>query len=494
LASYVRRYNAEFSRPWTRSDHEELSEAVADADIVLGADFHAFAQSQRIHLRILRTVPKQRQVVLAVEAIAAGDQASLDRFMNGDLSESEFLQKVKWNQRWGFPWENYRPLFELARAKGYQVVGINTPMRKDSENSLVRRDRFCASVISTWRKRCPAALIYVVIGDLHLAKGHLPSALAGRGKTKVQGRVVTVLQNSEHLYFRLARSGKEHQVDVLKAGGGRFCVIGSPPWVKWQSYLMYLEETYDRDLEAGGVDYTDYVASFAIFIARDLGLSPGLEDLLVVTLDQKQGWKQIKRRLTKAEVRMVQALTQRERSFYLPQAASLFLARASINHASTLAGQYLHARLCDLRRPAWRFPAEFEAQIWLEAVGFFCSKLINHKRKTESVHELKIEAAESEKAGRGREALRLALAQRLAELQSRRQRVRFKPQSKGSYLEAARIVGHMMGDRLYHAVAAKKLPTDTLVAWMQVDPLGEGFAETYLHWVRQVDAMFAEKS
>ncbi len=494
LASYVRRYNAEFSRPWARSSHKALNEAIADANIVLGADFHAFAQSQRIHLRILRDLPAKRQVLLAVEAIAAEDQGSIDQFLAGKLSEENFLLKIKWKQRWGFPWENYKPLFELAAKRGYQVVGINTGMSKAGENSLLRRDRFCAQVIAHWRAKRPEALIYVVIGDLHLARGHLPEALEALGATSEESRVVTVLQNSEHLYFRLARSGKEHQVDVLRARGGRFCVIGSPPWVKWQSYLMYLEETYDRDLAAGGVDYTDYVASFAIFIARDLGLNPKLDELSVVTLDQIQGWKQIKRKLDKLELRMVQALTQMERSFYLPQTDSLFLARASINHASTLAGQFLHAGLCDLRRPAWRFPADFEGQIWLEAIGFFCSKLINHKRKAESIQELKSELASSDKKSRGREALRLALAQRLAELHPKRKKVRFKPQVKEAYLQAARIVGHMLGDRIYYAVAAKKLPIDVLVSWMQIDPLNNGFPENYFRWVRQIDALIAERA
>lgn len=492
LASYVRRYNAEFSRPWTRSNHDELINAIGAADIALGADFHAFAQSQRIHLRILRALPETRRIILALEAIPAEHQVHLDQYMNGGISEQEFLQRVRWSQRWGFPWENYKPLFDLAKKRGVQVVGINTAAEDPRSQSLVKRDRFCAAVISRWLEKSPGSLVYVIIGDLHLARGHLPAALAGAKGPASRARVVTVLQNSEHLYFRLAKTGKEHQIEVLRAKGGRFCVIGSPPWVKWQSYLMYLEETYDRDLEAGGVDYTDYVASFVIFIARDLGLSPELQDLSVVTLDQVQGWRQLRSKLDRNSQKMVEILTQSERSFFLPQTSTAFLARASINHASTLAGQFLHSRLCDLLRPAWKFPAEFEGQIWIETVGFFCSKLINHKRKAENIPDLKAELSGAAERARGREVLRLALAQRLAELHPRRQRVKFKPKSKASYLEAARIVGHMFGDRLYFAVAQKRLPVDELVRWMQVDPLNEGFAENYFRWVRRVDSLLLD--
>lgn len=493
LASYVRRYNAEFSRPWARSDHDALIEAIAAADVVLGADFHAFAQSQRIHLRVLRSLPEDRRTILALEAVPAHYQVHIDQFMTGKITESEFLQKVKWSQLWGFPWENYRPLFELAKKRGLQVVGINTGAGDGRSQSLVKRDRFCAAVISRWLEREPHALVYVIIGDLHLARGHLPAALAGAKGAASTAKIVTVLQNSEHLYFRLAKTGKEHQVEVLRAKGSRFCVIGSPPWVKWQSYLMYLEETYDRDLDAGGLDYTDYVASFVIFIARDLGLSPAIQDLSVVTLDQVQGWRQLSSKLDRIERKMVGRLSKNERSFFLPQTATAFLARTSINHASTLAGQFLHSGLCDLTRPPWRFPEEFEAQIWIEAIGFFCSKLINHKRKTENLPDLKAELSGAAERARGREVLRLALAQRLAELHPRRQRVKFKPKDRASYLEAARIVGHMFGDRLYFAVAHKKLPVAELVRWMQVDPLNEGFAENYFRWTRYVDDLLLER-
>lgn len=484
LASYIRRYNAEFSRPWLSSNHHQLVAAVEAADVVLGADFHAFAQSQRIHLRILRAVQRE-PVILALEALTTNDQTHIDEFMAGRLPERDFLQKVKWNQRWGFPWENYKPLFELAIERGFQVVGIERKRPTSQAQPLFHRDQHSATVIREWRKRCPDALIYVIIGDLHLAHRHLPSALVPRDKVKTPVRVLKILQNSEHLYFRLARSGREHQVEVMRAKNDRFCVLGSPPWVKWQSYLMYLEQTYDRDLDAGGVDFTDYVASFAVFMARDLGLTLTLENLSVVTLDQGKGWREISRGLDVSGRRLVRVLIENERSFFLPQAQRLFLARTSINHAATLAGYYLHAHHCELTRSPWRFPAEFEAQIWIEAVGFFCSKLINHKRKADTLTELKDQLAE-ERNARTKEVLRLAIAQRQLELHPRQKQIRMKPRWKESYLEAARIVGAMLGENLYQAVAEKKLRLKTVGEWLKVNPLHSEFQVSYYRWVREL--------
>ncbi|MGE0764712.1 MAG: ChaN family lipoprotein [Bdellovibrionales bacterium] len=484
LNAYIRRYNAEFNRPWQKSSHADLRKSVAESEVILGADFHAFSQSQRIHLRILRELPVERPVVLALEALAATDQMAIDQFMSGKLSEAQFLAQVKWDQAWGFPFENYKPLFELARERRFKVVGLNRHHTMGKMlHALPRRDQFGAEVIARWRERQPKALIYVVIGDLHLASGHLPAALQRVGKS----RVLTILQNSEHLYFRLAKHGQEHKVDVMRAKGGRFCVLGSPPWVKWQSYLMYLEQTYDRDIDAGGMDYTDYVASYAVFIARDLGVQASLEDMAVFTPDQINVWRQLQRGLKADEKRMARAMIKCDRSFLLPQTGVLFLSRASINHAATLAGQFLHANLGDRTKTAWSFPSQFEAQIWIEAIGFFCSKLINHKRKADQLADLKTQLVAADPKGRGKDVLRLALAQRLSELTGKPRKLNFRPRRKEAYLEAARIVGHMLGDRLYQTVADKHMSMSEVVRLMQYDPTAAGFRDLYHAWVAKID-------
>lgn len=484
LQTYVRRYNAEFSRPWSKSSYEVLNREIEASQVILGADFHAFSQSQRIHLRLLRNLPLDRPVVLGLEAISSRQQKTLDQYLEGRLEEGEFLKRVKWQESWGFPFENYRPLLQLAKERGFRVRGVNREETSGKiESSLLRRDEHCADLIAQWLRKEPQTLIYVIIGDLHLAERHLPLAIEKRAP--VDSKVLTILQNSEHLYFRLAKARQEQKVEVMRASGGRFCVLGSPPWVKWQSYLMYLEQTEDRDLEAGEADYTDHVASYAVFLARDLGLRVGLEDLAVFTPQQSSVWHSLEKKLKSQDLKMAQALFQADRSFYAPQAHVLFLSRASVNHAATLAGQYIHAALGDRMTTTWNFPAQFEAQIWIEAVGFFCSKMMNHKRKADRLNDLKMQLEVLGNKKTGQAVLRLALAQRLGELTGKKRR--FHPLQKKTYLEAARIVGHMMGERLFRVVTQKTLSLTVLIEWLQMDPSQVGFEKTYYQIVDAIE-------
>lgn len=474
IATYVRRYNSEFSRPWKQSSHVELLAAVDRAQIVLGADFHAFSQSQRIHLRILRGLPRKRQVIIGLEALSSDHNKLVDSFLKGEISEARFLEKTMWAERWGFPFANYRPLFELAKSRGFRLVGIS-PKGRRPWGELRRRDDFAARIIQNWKKKDPEALFYVIVGDLHLAQGHLPRLVRKR-LGREQSRLVTVLQNSEHLYFRLAKRRKEHSAEVMKSADGRYCVLSSPPWVKWQSYLMFLENSLDHQMEGEEADFTEFVASLTGFLCREFATENQTEDLTVVSPEIEEGWLGALGKMSKTERQFAHHLIRNGQSFNLPTSGFLFLARPSINHAAHLAGQYLHAQLCHLKRVTWIFPKDFEAQIWREAVGFFCSKLINHKRKSESLSEHK---------KRSPEAVRVALAQRLSEVEGSGRRPRFRPRRPESFLEAARIVGSIHGDRLYTLYTLGRLTLKDVLSEMKLDPLDPQFRGHHRRWLER---------
>lgn len=101
---YAREYKREFDGRWQLcGNDEELSARLTETQIVLGGDFHAFSQAQRSHLRLLRDLPKSRSVILGVECIESCDQDVVDSFLEGELTEEEFLDQVNWAEHWGSP-------------------------------------------------------------------------------------------------------------------------------------------------------------------------------------------------------------------------------------------------------------------------------------------------------------------------------------------------------------------------------------------------------
>ena len=497
ILHYAQEYKNEFNGRWREVSHQQFQGKLAEANLILGGDFHAFGQSQKSHLRLLRDFPNNDSVILAVECFESRHQAAVDAYISSEkMKEEQFLEAIQWSARWGFPWEHYRPLFELARERKYRVVALNRYFRTRSESNLQKRDIHAAKVLAATRRAHPNHIVYVIFGDLHLAEKHLPKALK-KERALVKEKILRVFLNSEKLYFRQAKEGAVSRHIVLRGAKDRYCLLTAPPWVKWQSYLMYLEQTYDRDLEEeGGIDYTDHVASLIRLAGDDLGVRLKAQDIAVYGSEDRSLHQIFQKLLSDYEMRILAHLIDRDRSFFVPQGGMFYLSRPTINHAAGLAGQYIQAKLSGRSRTVWDMPKDFIASIWVESVSFFVSKLINSHRMSESLRSLRQELEAGDPKGRGRDVLLVVLDQRMSEIiqihSGRKRSRRYKPSRKSQYLDASRILGNMMGERVFTAFKLGRLPRKSLINLISQDVFSDDFSEIYFQTIRRLESHGSE--
>jgi uncharacterized iron-regulated protein len=159
-----------------------MADAAAKSDVVFFGEQHDDDETHRAELALLSAIGERRgKVVLSLEMFERDVQPLLDAYLAGRLSEADFRAQSR-------PWPNYeadyRPLVELARAKGWPVLAANVPRRLASAfskrglpavDSLVASDRsFVANDI-----QCPKDTYYdkfvAVMGAGHGA----PPAAAG---------------------------------------------------------------------------------------------------------------------------------------------------------------------------------------------------------------------------------------------------------------------------------------------------------------------------
>ena len=136
LVPYFKSYQKEFKGSWRSSSYKELFFELSQAKVVLGADFHAHSQSQRVHLRLLREFSKEKNWALALECFEAKDQKWVDLLVEKKIKEKEFLRKIQWEKRWGFPWAHYRPLIKLAIQKKIPIIAMNKHFKSRTLESL----------------------------------------------------------------------------------------------------------------------------------------------------------------------------------------------------------------------------------------------------------------------------------------------------------------------------------------------------------------------
>lgn len=493
LRGYREEFEGEFRKPWRASTRQQLFKEIESSDLVLLADFHALGQSQRSQLRILKGLDKKRSTVLAVEFFEARHQHLIDGLIDGEISEKDFLQAIEWSKSWGFPWEHYRPLIRYAQKHGIRLYGLNRQVAERSGQSLKLRDDFAATRILEIRREHPESRVLVIFGDLHLASKHLPKSLQRLRKRSEVLRILTVFQNSEKIYFRLLEKEQELTVDVVRLSRDQFCVVSVPPWVKWENYLLFLERHLDRELSGETVEYTDHVSRFIKVIATDFNIQLEVGSFSVYTPDDAKFWGLLEQRYQGRTLKSFRELIRESKSFYVPELQIAYLARPSVNHAAQLAMSVAHSQMSGWRQFPQPTSEDFLKMIWLEAVQYFGSKLINPKRKTDTIQDLRAALASRSPTDLGEEALKLALHQRMSEvlfLTGQNAKLNpARPRRTSSYREAARLLGGLLGEKLYTGFRKKVIGAPALLRLFSRPVDDPGFAAFYFELLEIVEGL-----
>lgn len=105
----------------------QMADAAAKADVVFFGEQHDDDETHRAELALLSAIGERRRaVILSLEMFERDVQPVLDTYLAGRIGEEEFLAQSR-------PWPNYatdyRPLVELAKAKGWPVIASNVPRR-----------------------------------------------------------------------------------------------------------------------------------------------------------------------------------------------------------------------------------------------------------------------------------------------------------------------------------------------------------------------------
>ncbi|MFH0800449.1 MAG: ChaN family lipoprotein [Pseudomonadota bacterium] len=459
---YERTYRRAVSGYKRVADQDEMIRAVLKSGIIYVGDYHTCNQSQRSFLRVLKEVIKRdRNFAVGLELIHRRHQPILDDYLAGRISEGSFLRKIRLKEHWVFDlWGNFKPLFDFCCYHRIPIFAIDAA----PEDSNVRaRDAATAKLIGSIVRQAPDRRFFVFIGDLHIAPEHLPADVDGAlGRLGIEKRSLILYQNSEPIYWKLAGEGIDDRVEAVLLKGGDFCRMHTPPVVCQRSYLNWLEH------EEGEIDYADAKASFLELVDRicdflSIRLGAMQDDVEVFTSGDLSFLKRLGERgdFTKREIMAIKRQIMASESYYIAKAKFVYLANLSINHAAEEATHFIKSVCSGPEEPRAVVDA-FYANVLHEALGFFGSKLINHKRKC--CHEKDFENLMAYF-----ETVRVPADRRLEHETADLLLEYLRLERKGAYLSRTDIfrsrmdiflslthaLGYMLGDRLYYGLVGR---------------------------------------
>ncbi|MFO1463712.1 MAG: ChaN family lipoprotein [bacterium] len=441
----------------------ELKAALNQAEWIYIGDYHTNRQSQRALLRLLKVLIAQTdQFVLCLEFLQRRHQPHADRYLQGKISLSRFLQLINLRKHFYFDlWENFEPIFDFAK---YYQLGIYGIEAAPFGAGLKKRDEAMAKTLAEIHALYPAFKKIVFVGDLHIAPENLPKQVAKvLGREYRAERELYLYQNSERIYWKLAEAQLEDKVELVRLDDKSFCLMNTPPIVWQQSYLNWLEN------EEGEIDYQDPKHSFldlAERIARFLGikLPKSKDEVEVFTCGDLSFLERLKEDpdFSPRERRMIQKQVELSESYYIPKRKWAYLANVSLNHAAEEAAHFIRHLVAGDEFPRHHEDA-FYANVLHEAIGFFGSKIINQKRKCMRVEDFQslIEYFKKVRVPRDR-TFEFEVAHMVIEVKKRERRGLPVANAGEIYRRhevffgVTHALGYMLGEILYHAMLQGK--------------------------------------
>lgn len=491
-----RRYEARYRRTVRQSvGPVPFTELVRDskrASVVLVGDYHTYPQAQRAFFRLLRAQPaKGPQVVIALEMILGKHSAVVDRFLAGKISERTFLRRIEYAEHWPFEsFEAVRPIFELARKRQWRIIGID--QQDEGVASLNERDLYAAERIADALEGKPKARVFALIGELHLAPGHLPKLVRrALAKRHIDGSVLRVHQNPDTIWFDYAAKGLAEEHDVLRLSDDAFALLTASPVVCQQSFLTWLEQISEGEEEfasfapnAGhknvrhAVDVIDKALALRAKRAAKGVEVVGPADLSFFgDLDRSGDF-------TKLELKQIRAHILSSESCYIPRARMIYLATMSMNHAAEEAAHMLrHVCSSESMDDPKGLVDAFYFRAMNEAIAFVGSKIVNPKRKCTHVRELtRIAEGEREATAQDVAAAEWVLAHK------RMERGELVPHLSAVFKAppalfnaVTHMLGYILGDQLYYALVRGRV-TQSTIRTLFFEPLGDEGAAILMYF------------
>jgi hypothetical protein len=431
-------------------------------------------------LRLVRRLPEDRPVTLALEFILGKHQKALDDYLAGRLSEKSFRRLLEADDHWEFGgWHNFQEIFAIARRRGYRVIGIDAVGRGPAGATLQARDAYAARLIAKERRQRPEAQILALIGELHIAPEHLPRAVLEALGERQSERHLVLYQNCEEIYWQLEEQGLEHEVELVRVHQGAYCLLNTPPIVCQQSFLNWLDvDEGIPELTAPEQNFKDYARLVANFF--DLPLGEALDEVELASVVDLSFLSRLKRRgdFSQNDMREVKKQILRSESYYIPRARMVYLGNLSVNHASEEATHFVRHVCSGSHEPRGLVDA-FYARCLEEAVGFLGSKLVNHKRKCAHLPHferiMRRRAAPKEE----RDLARLVLLHARMERGEKPRGLSFIYESDADLFNAVtHVLGYRLGDKLYYALVRGLMSKQEIRALFFDDWQDEGAALT----------------
>ncbi len=457
IANYANEFQKSLPKSANKSSLSSLVDQIKTAETVLVGDFHTLPESQSAFFKILKsTFDSGKSLAVALEIFSASDQSHIDEYLSGRLPEEYFLKRIDYHNKWGFPWENYRPIVDFCAAHKIPIFGINH--ETNSKDRLSKRDVFAAEIIKKIQALHPNASVLCLIGEYHLADSHLPEKLGDKSLIRILNNPDEFSYESQELPIR--------SFEVLEMGSRYFCILNTTPWLKWQSLAIWEEMHGNSEESFYGVDSDVYLEDDfdleyqLLFILRSMNEFLSLDipnaefsfDVYIKPDRSTLSYLRGKLSMSRQALESAERKLNQDGFCYIPKAKAILLLDYSFHHLLEAAGHIILE--CMSKRP--QKLQGFQERLRYQIAGSLCALIMNPRRLTFSLDRIESEWRALERkrllgdSKRKREALKLVRSiHENHYLAIHKASKSLETKDRESHFQISRILGDVIASQLF---------------------------------------------
>jgi uncharacterized iron-regulated protein len=109
-----------------RSGFDAIIDSMAQARVIYVGETHVNQADHQLQLRVIRAMHKRYpDLAIGMEMFNKSAQESLDKYINGELEEREFIKESSYFKNWGYDYRLYRDIMTFARRNSLPVIALN---------------------------------------------------------------------------------------------------------------------------------------------------------------------------------------------------------------------------------------------------------------------------------------------------------------------------------------------------------------------------------
>ncbi|MBI2668927.1 ChaN family lipoprotein [Candidatus Woesearchaeota archaeon] len=235
---YEREFRQEVRSPCSLTSLDEIITTAKQSEIVYLGDFHSLRQSKLELINIINKV-KDAPAAMAMEDFFVQEQKPINDYLCGKIDRQQLRERTRHGNGYGkSSWRGVIAILDYAQKEKMPVYGLDVKGRFRQRD---KRYAFCLDHFLNDHNQ-----LFVIAGDFHLARAHLPSFV--QQKRKVSD--VVVFQGIESAFWQLLREGQA-QHPAVRIAERTYSLNTVPPLLKALVWANATEWKEDQKSSAG---------------------------------------------------------------------------------------------------------------------------------------------------------------------------------------------------------------------------------------------------